>query len=540
MAQLGGRPVLILKEGTERRRGRDAQSNNIMAAKAVASAVRTTLGPKGMDKMLVDPAGLVVITNDGATILDEMDIKHPAAKMIVEVAKTQDEEAGDGTTTAAVLAGELLKKAEELIEQRVHPVTIVAGYRLAADKAREILETIALASREELLPKIAETAMTGKGIEFSKEKLSNLVVAAVKSVVKEVNGRKKVDVKDVAVEKRYEGSVDDSELVEGIIIDRARTHMSMPTKIENARIALLATPIEVRKTDTKSEISITAPGQRRSFLEREEKMVRDVAYKVINSGANVVFCQKGIDDLARHYLAKAGVFACHRIKKRDLEKLSKATGGKIVTNLDELAREDLGEAGLVEETKVGGHEMIFVKKCKNPGIVSIILRGGTEQVVSSLDRALHDALRVVGVTIEDETLVAGGGSPEVEVALRLREYAATLKGREQLAVSKFAEALEIIPLTLAENAGLNQIEMLAELRSQHERGKKNVGVEVYSGKPMDMLELGVVEPLRVKTQAIESACEAASMILRIDDVIAASRQEGGKEKPIKAPEYGFE
>ena len=529
--QMGGQPIIILKQGTERTRGEEAKRSNIMAARAVAEAVRTTLGPRGLDKMIVDPAGLVIITNDGATILDEMKIKHPAAKIVADVAKTQDDEVGDGTTTAAVLTGEFLKGAQELMELGVHPTTIIHGYNLAAHRSKEILSDMAMPSSDDNLKKIATTALTGKGIEFSKEKLSNLAVSAVKSIVKTENGKKTANIKDISIERRGEGSVEDSELVEGIVLDKTKTHQGMPARIENAKIAILATPIEVRKTETKSEISIEALGQTRMFLEQEEKQVREAADKVIKGGANVVFCQKGVDDLARYFLAKAGIFVTHRVKKNDLLKLSRATGGKIITSLDEITPEALGHAGLVEEKMVGNGEMIFITQCKNPDTYSILLRGGTEHVVTSLGRAMHDALRVVGVAIEDEKILAGGGSPEIELALRLRDYASTLEGREQLAVNKFAQALEIIPKTLAENAGFDKINMLAEMRSLHEHGNKNVGLDVYEGKPADMLENGVIEPLRVKTQAITSATEAASMILRIDDVISSAKDARPKKKP---------
>ncbi len=529
--QMGGQPIIILRQGTQETRGEEAKRSNIMAARAVAEAVRTTLGPKGLDKMLTDPAGLVIITNDGATILDEMQIKHPAAKIVAEVAKTQDDEVGDGTTTAAVLTGEFLKGAQELMEIGVHPTTIIHGYNLAAHRSKEILTDIAVDSTDEQLRKIAQTALTGKGIEFSREKLSDLVVRAIKSIVKTENGKKKVNIKDISIERRGEGSVEDSELVPGIILDRTKTHPSMPSRIENAKIAILATPIEVRKTETKSEISIEAVGQTRMFLEQEEKQVREAADKVIKGGVNVVFCQKGVDDMARYFLAKAGIFVTHRVKKNDLLKLSRATGGKIITSLDEIRPEALGHAKLVEERMVGNGEMIFITGCKNPDTYSILLRGGTEHVVTSLNRAMHDALRVVGVAIEDEKILAGGGSPEMELALRLREYASTLEGREQLAVNKFAQALEIIPKTLAENAGLDAIDMLVELRREHEQGNTNVGLDVYEGKPVDMMKNGVIEPLRVKTQAITSATEAACMILRIDDVISSAKEANPKKKP---------
>ncbi len=533
-AQLGGQPIFILREGTERSKGREAQNNNIMAAKAVANAVRTTLGPKGMDKMLVDGLGDVVITNDGVTILREMDIEHPAAKMVVEVAKTQDDEVGDGTTTAAVLAGELLKVAEDLLDQNVHPTIIASGYRLAADKASEILKTIertVTEDDEDLLLKISETAMTGKGAESSKDKLSKLVVKAVKSVVEVEGGKKVVDIDNIKVEKKVGGSIEDSELIEGMVIDKERVHPNMPKVVKDAKIAMISEPVEFKKTEVDAEINITSPDQLQLFLDQEEKMLKNMVDKIINSGANVVVCQKGIDDMAQHYMSKAGILAVRRVKKSDMEKLSRASGGVVVTNIDEISESDLGHAGIAEEKKTGGDSMLFITGCKNPKAVSIVIRGGTEHVVDSLERALEDALRVVGVVIEDEKLVAGGGSPEVELSLRLNEYAATLKGREQLAVNKFAEAIEVIPRTLAENAGLDPIDMMVELKSQHEKGNKNAGLDVYTGDVIDMMDKGVVEPLRVKTQAINSATESAVMILRIDDVIASTGGGGGEMPP---------
>jgi thermosome len=519
----GQQPIFILREGSQRTRGREAQSNNIMAAKAVAEAVRTTLGPKGMDKMLVDGLGDVVITNDGATILREMDIEHPAAKMIVEVAKTQDDEVGDGTTTAAVIAGELLKKAEDLIDDDIHPTIIASGYRMASIKARDILETLAKSvtrTDRAVLMNIAGTAMTGKGAEATKEVLANIAVDAITSIIDEDG---KVDMENIKVEKKVGARIEESELISGMIIDKERVHTNMPKKVENAKILLLNSAIELKDTEVDAEISITSPDQLQLFLDQEEQMLRGMVDKITASGANVVFCQKGIDDMAQHYLAKANVFAIRRVKKSDMQKLSKATGAKLVTNIDEITAEDLGNAKLAEEKKVGGDQMTFITGCDNPKAVSILLRGGTDHVIDNIERALHDALRVVGVAIEDEKLVAGGGSPEVEVALRLQEYAATLSGREQLAVKAFADALEIIPRTLAENAGLDPIDMLMELRAHHERGIKTAGLNVYTGEVIDMWEAGVVEPLRVKTQAINAAAESAVMILRIDDIIA-SRQ----------------
>lgn len=533
--QMAGQPIFILREGSQRTRGREAQSNNIMAAKAVAEAVRTTLGPKGMDKMLVDSLGDVVITNDGATILKEMDIEHPAAKMIVEVSKTQDDEVGDGTTTAAVIAGELLKKAEELIEQDVHPTIIASGYRMASEKAAEIIKTLAKSVTREnrdILMNISGTAMTGKGAEATKEVLANISVDAIVSIVDEDN---KVDMDNIKIEKKVGARIEDSELIEGMIIDKERVHTNMPKKVTGAKIALINTAIELKDTEVDAEISITSPEQLQLFLDQEEKMIKDLVDKVVGSGANVVFCQKGIDDMAQHYLAKAGVFAVRRVKKSDMQKLARATGGKLITNVDEISDADMGKADLVEEKKIGGDPMTFVTGCENPKAVSILLRGGTEHVIDNIERALNDSLRVVGVAIEDEKLVAGGGSPEVEVALRLQEYAATLSGREQLAVKAFAEALEVIPRTLAENAGLDPIDMLMELRAHHEKGMKTAGLNVYEGKVIDMWEAGVVEPLRVKTQAINAAAESAVMILRIDDIIASKQGPAGPSAEDMVP-----
>ncbi|MDD4254163.1 MAG: thermosome subunit alpha [Methanofollis sp.] len=532
--QMGGQPILILKEGSSRTRGRDAQSINIAAAKAVAGAVRTTLGPKGMDKMLVDTIGDVVITNDGVTILKEMDIEHPAAKMMVEVAKTQDDEVGDGTTTAVVVAGELLKRAEDLLEQDVHPTVIAHGYRMAAEKAIEIVRELAIDVKpgdSEILMKIAGTAMTGKGAEAAKDKLCDLVVRAVTMVADE-DGT--IDLDYVKVEKKVGGSIEDSKIVEGVLIDKERVHPAMPKKVEDAKILLLNAAVEFKKTEVDAEINITSPDQLQMFLDEEERMIRNIVDKIVASGANVLFCQKGIDDIAQHYLAKAGVFAARRVKKSDMEKLSRATGANLVSSIDAITPDELGFAGIVEERKVSGEDMTFVEQCKNPKAVSIIIKGGTEHVVDELDRAMEDALRVVEVALSDKKFVAGGGSPEVELSLRLREYAATVGGRAQLAIEAFASALEIIPRTLAENAGLDPIDILVELRAAHEKGQKTAGLDVYSGKAGDMLALGVVEPLRVKTQALNSAAEAAIMILRIDDVIASSKSAGPSPEEMAA------
>ena len=519
--QFSGTPIYILREGSQRTAGRDAQRSNIMAAKAVAGAVRTTLGPKGMDKMLVDTMGDVVITNDGVTILKEMDIEHPAAKMMVEIAKTQDQEVGDGTTTAVVLAGELLKQSEALLEQEIHPTVIAAGYRAAADKALEILKGLAIsvsAKDEDLLRKIAVTAMTGKGSQSARDELAVMAVEAVRAVVDE-DGT--VDTDNITVEKKVGGGITDSVLVSGVVIDKDRLHPSMPKSVTGAKIALLNAAVEIEKTEVDAKIQITSPNQLQAFLDQEENMLKGMVDRIAATGANVLFVQKGIDDLAQHFLAKAGIYTVRRVKKSDMEKLARATGGRVVTSIHEISKDDLGKAGLVEERKVSDEKMTFVEDCDNPKSVSIILRGGTEHVVDELDRAMEDALRVVGVAVQDKQLVAGGGAPEVELALRLRAYASTVGGREQLAIESFADAMEVIPKTLAENAGLDQIDTLVALRSAHEKGMKTAGLDMDTGKPVDMLKLGVVEPLRVKTQAISSATEAAVMILRIDDVIAS-------------------
>ncbi|WNY25749.1 thermosome subunit beta [Methanolapillus millepedarum] len=538
---MSGQPIFILKEGSKRTRGRDAQSNNIMAAKAVAEAVRTTLGPKGMDKMLVDSMGDVTITNDGATILKEMDIEHPAAKMIVEVSKTQDEEVGDGTTSAAVVAGELLKKAEDLIEMDIHPTVIASGYRLAANKAIEIVNGLAKEVKtndEKLLTSIASTAITGKGAESAKSLLAGIAVKAVTSVVDEIGGKKVVDREQINVVKKVGGRVEDSELINGMIIDKERVHTNMPEVVKDAKILLLNEAIELKDTEVDAEISITSPDQLQLFLDQEEKMIKDLVDKVAKSGANVVFCQKGVDDMAQHFLTKLGLFVVRRVKKSDMEKLSRATGGNLISNFDEISKDDLGYAAVVEEKKISGEPMVFVTGCNNPKSVSILLRGGTDHVIDSVETALEDALRVVGVAIEDQKLVAGGGSPEVEISLRLNEYASTLEGREQLAVRAYAEAFEVIPKTLAENAGLDPIDMLMALRSAHEKGMKTAGLDVFKGEVVDMWKEVVVEPLRVKTQVINAATESAVMILRIDDVIATTKSQGAGGAPGGMPGMG--
>ncbi len=527
-AQLGGQPIIILREGTERTRGQEARNSNIMAAKAVANAVRTTLGPKGMDKMLVS-GGDITITNDGVTILKEMDIEHPAAKMLVEVAKTQDDEVGDGTTTAVVLTGELLERAGELLEQSVHPTIVATGYRMAAEKAFEILKDVTHTISEnddKVLLNIAGTAMTGKGAEGSKEKLAEIAVAAIKSVVDEEDGKKVVDIDNIKIEKKVGQSVDDCELIKGIVLDKNKAHSNMPNKVKDAKIALITRPIEFSKMELEAEIDISTPGELAQYLDQEEQIVHDIVNRIAATGANVVLCQLGIEDIAQHFLAKANILAVERVEKKDIEKVARAIGANLITSVDDFDASDLGSAGVVELRGHGEDKMLYITECSNPKAVSIIIRGGTEHVVDSTERALEDALRVVGVAIEDEKLVAGAGSPEIELALRLKDYASTLKGREQLAVAKFADALEIIPKTLAENAGLDPIDMLVELRSQHEKGNKDAGLNVFTGKVEDMWKKGVIEPLRVKTQAVNSATETAIMILRIDDVLAST---GGAE-----------
>ena len=529
--QLGGQPIIILREGATRNRGEEAQNSNFAAAQAVAAAVRSTLGPKGMDKMLIDGMGDITITNDGVTILKEMDIEHPAAKMMVDIAKTQDAEVGDGTTTAVVIGGELLKQAEGLLKQKVHPTVVAEGYNMAARKSIEILDKYAISVKPTdtaMLKKIAETALTGKNSDISKDLLTDIVVKAVTSVT-DPDG--KVDISHINVEKKVGGSVDDSAIIEGMVLDKERGNPNMPKSVKDAKILLLNVALEYKKTDVNAKINISSPGQAQAFLDEEEQMVHNMVDKVLKSKANVIFCQKGIDDVALHYLTKAGVLAVRRIKKSDCENLARATGATIVNSVDAVTSKDLGFAGLVEEKKVSGEDMIYISKCKNPKAVSIIIRGGTEHVVEELERAVHDALMVVSVVVQGRKIVPGGGAPEVELSLRLREYAQTTGGRVQLAIEAFAKAMEIIPKTLAENAGIDGIDALVDLRAAHEAGKKNFGLNIDTKKPSDMIKEGVVEPLRVKTQAISSAAEVAVMILRIDDVIASQKGGGAGGMP---------
>ena len=514
-------PIIVLKEGTERSKDKEAQFNNIAAAKAVADAVRSTLGPKGMDKMLVNSIGDVTVTNDGVTILKEIDVQHPAAKMVVEVAKTQDDECGDGTTSAVVLAGELLKQSEALIDANVHPTVITNGYKLAAAKAVEVLNGIAVQSNDDMLKKVSITALTGKSVGGEDEFLSDLIVKACKAV--EENGV--VDTDSILMEKKVGGIIKDSYMIEGLVIDKQRVHPRMPKVVKDAKIALFTAQMENKKTEVDAQISITAPSAMQSFLDQEQENLRAMVDKVVQTGANVVFCQKGVDDLVQHYLAKAGVFCCRRLKQSDIEAIAKATGAKLVGEILELKPSDLGSAEQVEEKEVGTDSMTFITGCKNPKAVSIVIRGGTEHVIDEVERAMYDAVRVVGVAIEDGKVVAGAGAPEIEVELKLSKYASSVGGREQLAIEAFARALEIIPWTIAENAGIDSIDSIIKLKAAHEMNEngKYFGLNLATGDASDMLSLDVVEPLRVKVQAINSAAEVANMILRIDDVIASRR-----------------
>lgn len=541
--QAGGVPVLILKEGSSRSRGKEAQHANIMAARIVAETVKSSLGPKGMDKMLVDSFGDVTITSDGRTILDEMDVQHPAAKMMVEVAKTQDNEAGDGTTTAVIIAGELLNKAEELISKNIHPTIIIDGYKKASEKALEVLDEIAIkadAKTQEYAKMVAMTSMASKLVAEHREYLADLAVKAILEVAEKENGKYKVDVDDVKVEKKPGESLRDTRLIQGIVLDKEVVHSGMPKRVENAKIALLDTSLEIEKTEFDAKINIESPEQMEAFLKQEEEMLKNMVDKIVAVGANVVLCQKGIDDMAQHFLARNGILAVRRIKKSDMEKLAKASGGKIITNIDDMSSADLGYASLVEERKIGDDKMTFIEGCKHPRAVTILIRGGTERIVDEAERSLHDALCVVKDVVEEPKILAGGGAPELEISRILKKYAETLPGREQLAVKSFAEALEAVPVTLTENAGLDPIDVLSELRARHEKGEVLAGIEVLSGKVQDMASAGVFEPLAVKKQIIKSATEAASMILKIDDIIAAGKMKTPtppKGMPEGAGEY---
>ncbi|MCD6432392.1 TCP-1/cpn60 chaperonin family protein [Candidatus Bathyarchaeota archaeon] len=536
-APSGTVPVLILKEGTSRTTGKEAQRNNITAAKIIAETIKTTLGPKGMDKMLVSSFGDVSITNDGATIMKELDVEHPAAKMLVEVAKAQDNEVGDGTTTAVVLAGELLAKAEDLLNQNIHPTVIIDGYKKASEKAQEILEKMAVPvsiNDDKRLVDVAMTSMGSKSVTVAKEHFAKLAVEAIKQVAEEKDGKLKADVDLIKVLKKHGKGLDETELVKGMVIDKEVAHSQMPKTVENAKIALLNAKLEIEKTEFDAKINIDTPEQMKLFLDEEERMLREMVDKIAETGANVVFCQKGIDDVALHFLAKKGIMAVKNVSSGDMEKLARATGGKIIASVKDLTADVLGEARLVEEVKIGEDKLVYVRECKNPKAVTIVVRGGTEHVVDEAERSLHDALCVVRNAIEDGKIVPGGGAPEAEVAKQLRDYAVKVGGREQLAIEAFADAVESIPLTLAENAGLDPIDIMVALRAKHESAASpTYGVDVFSGEVKDMLELNVVEPLRVKQQVVKSATEAANMILKIDDLIAAKGMEKEKEKEKK-------
>ena len=526
--QASGVPIMVLKEGSNRSRGREAQHGNITAAKVVAESIRSALGPKGMDKMLVDNFGDVTITSDGRTILDEMDIQHPAAKMLVEVAKTQDKETGDGTTSAVIIAGELLNKAEELIDKNIHPTIIIDGYKMAAEKALETLEKIAIAvdlKSQDFLVKAATTSMGSKIVAEHKDYLAEIVVKAMLAVAEKQDGAFKVDVDDVKVEKKTGESLKETTLINGIVLDKEIVHSGMPKRLEKAKIALLDASLENEKPELDAKINIESPDQIEAFLKQEEEMLKDMVEKILSTGANVVICQKGIDDMAQHFLARKGVIAIRRAKKSDMEKLARATGGKIVSSINSLSAADLGYAALVEERKTGDDKMTYVEGCKNPKSVTLLIRGGTQRMTAEAERSIHDALSVVKDLLEEPKIVAGGSSPEMEMSSILKKYAQTLPGREQLAVQIFAEALEAIAVTLAENAGLDPVDIISQLRAEHEKGKTWAGINVFEGKVEDMIKLNVYEPLAVKKQIIKSANEAASMILKIDDVIATAKMK---------------
>ncbi|MCD6341397.1 MAG: TCP-1/cpn60 chaperonin family protein [Thaumarchaeota archaeon] len=530
-----GQPVLILKEGTSRTRGRTAQRNNIAATKIIAEMVKTTLGPKGMDKILVDSIGDVVVTNDGATILDKMDVEHPAAKMLIEVAKAQDSSVGDGTTTVVILTGELLKRAEELIEQKIHPSTVITGYRRALDIALSALDKVAKSIKLEdkaILKKIVNTSLGSKSLGFAAEHIADLSINAVLSIIEDRDGKPYADKDNIQIIKKMGKSLMESELINGVIVDKEVVHPAMPKRVVNAKIALINAPFEIEKTEFSAEIRIRDPLKIKEFLDEETRILKQMVDKIVQIGANVVFCQKGIDDIAQFFLAKAGVLAVRRVKSSDMEKLAKATGGRIVTNFDDLSEKDLGLAGLVEERKVGEDKMVFVRECKNPKAVSILIRAGLERQLDEAERALNDAIMNLISLIRNMKYVPGGGATEMALASAIKKDAPKYPGREQLAMLAFAESLEMIPRTLAENAGLEPVEILTELRTRHEKEEHGYGIEVISGKVQDMFNAGIIEPIKVKEQVLKSAFEASAMILRIDDVIAATRRS--EEKGAKS------
>jgi thermosome len=538
MSKVTTMPVLILKEGTTRQRGREAQRQNIAAAKIIAEVVRATLGPRGMDKMLVDTIGDITITNDGAKILDEIDIQHPAGKVLVNVAKTQDKEVGDGTTSVVVLAGALLKKAEELMAKNIHPTTITSGYKKALEKAIEVLDKAAVPvdiEDEVFLRDVASTSMRSKSVKFFRDYLSDLAVRAVKSIVEERDGKLIADIDNIQIVKKPGKSISETQLIKGLIIDKEVVHPGMPKRVKDAKIALLACPLEIEKTEISAEIRIRDPEQMKAFMEEETNMLKDMVKKVKDAGANVVFCQKGIDDTAQFFLAKEGILAVRRVKKSDMEKLERATGARIVTNLEDIRPEDIGYADLVEERKIGEDRMVFVEGCKNPRSVAILIRGGLERVVDEAERSLHDALCVVADVVKEPKIVYGGGAIEVELAKEIRRYAAKVGGREQLAIEAFAEALEVIPQTLTENGGHDPVDVLVALRAAHDKPDGiTYGVNVFVGKVDDMAASRVFEPYLVKRHCIASAVEAATTILRIDDIVVAA-----KPPPSKKEEKGY-
>jgi len=511
-------PIYILPENTERTVGRDAQRNNILAAKLVSDSIKTTLGPKGMDKMLVDSMGDITVTNDGVTILEKMEIEHPAAKMMVEIAKTQETEVGDGTTTAVMLAGKLLENAEKLLDMKIHPTVITKGYNLAEKKAKEFLEELGveIGDRDDVLKHIVMTAMTGKGAENVKEKFAEIIVRAVKQI--EDDG---IDLNNIKIVKNKSKGVENTELIEGVIIDKERSNVDMPKKIENARIALISDSLELKNPEGDTKISVSSPNQLQEFVDREEQALKKIVDKIKQINANVIFCQKGIDDVVQYYLAKEGIYACRRVAKSDMESLASATSGKIISNLNELNESELGKALIVEEVKQSDEAMTYVRGCENPKSLSILIHGGSEHVIDEMERALKDGLGDVAAVVKDNKIVAGAGAVEIELGKRLREFANTLSGREQLAVQEFANALDFIPSTLAENAGLDPIDVLTELKSKHDNGEKNHGINIFTNRIEDSLRVGIIEPLRIKKQAISSASEVAVMILRIDDVLAS-------------------
>mgnify|MGYP000872516297 CR=1 FL=1 len=525
-----GQPVLVLKEGTTRSRGKEAQRNNIMASRVIGEVLRTTLGPRGMDKMLIDSLGDITITNDGATILKEIDVEHPAAKMMIEIAKTQDDMVGDGTTTAVVLAGELLKKAEELLDQNIHPIILVAGYRKAAQKAIEIISKNAVnvdVEDQETMMKVALTSMGSKSVGGAKEHFAKIAIEAVKQVAQKQGDQIIADIDNVQLVKKTGKSLIETELIRGIVVDKEVVNMGMPCKLENAKIALLDLALEVEKTEISAEIRIHEPGQMKAFLDQEDSTLKEMVTKIKTSGADVVLCQKGIDDIVQHYLSKEGIMAARRVKESDMAKLARATGARISSNLNDLKGSDLGFAGLVEERKIGDDKMIFVEKCKNPHSVAILIRAGLERMVDEAERVLIDALSVISDVTENPKIVAGGGAIEIEIAKELRNYSTKVGGRQQLAVEAFADAVEVIPRTLAENGGLESIDILIALRQTHDKAEgKYIGINVYTGQLQNSIENGVIEPIVVKQQAIKSAAESAAMILRVDDVITAKGFKG--------------